>query len=130
MARKLLALVPLFALAAVACSNEGADDADENLGVDEGMVLDRAAARGVKTVHFPMANGAPDEICVVPNHLASADYDKDDAEMEKELCAYSFYGNAAREADVQKIDVAICPKLSSTNPGTDIHELLPGKNKA
>ena len=130
MAKKLFALLPLFALAAVACAADSGDDADDSTGTDEGAVMDRGVARGAKTVHFPMANGAPDEICVLPNHLSSADYDKDDLASEKELCAYSFYGQAAREADVQKIDVAICPKLSSTNPGTDVHELLPGKTKA
>ncbi|MFO0736909.1 MAG: hypothetical protein U0270_13570 [Labilithrix sp.] len=130
MARKLLALLPVFALAAVACVGEQGDDADENVGVDEGAVMDRGTPRGAKTVHFPMTNGAPDEICVLPNHLSMADYDKDDLESEQELCSYSFHGAAPREADVQKTDVAICPKLSSTNPGTDIHELLPGKSKA
>lgn len=130
MAKKLLALLPLFALAAVACTAEQGEDGDENVASDDAAVMDRGAARGSKTVHFPMANGAPDEVCILPNHLSMADYDKDDTDSEKELCSYSFYGGAPREADVTKEDVAICPKLSSTNPGTDIHELLPGKNKA
>lgn len=126
--RSLLLTVPaLFSFAVVACA---ADSGEDNVGDDEAAVMDSAAARGVKTVHFEMANGAPDEECVIPNHLSMADYDKDDADSEKDLCSYSFYGTPAREADVQKVDVAICPKLSSTNPGTDVHELLPGKNQA
>lgn len=129
MGRKILALLPLFALAAVACAQDVDDEDGEEVGVDEGMVMDRGAARGEKTVHFPMPNGAPDEICVLPKHLATADYDKGDLETEQELCSYSFYGAAPREAG-PKTDVAICPKLSSTNPGTDVHALLPGKNKA
>lgn len=82
MARKLLSVAPLLlAFAAVACATESGDEADD-VGTDENMVLDRGVARGLKTVHYPMANGAPDEVCVLPNHLAMADYDKDDAEAE------------------------------------------------
>lgn len=128
MARKLHSIAPLFlAFAAVACATESADDGE--VATDEGMVLDRGVERGLKTVHWTMANGAPDEVCVLPKHLAMSDYDKDDDKSEQELCGYSFYGGAAREADVTKIDVALCPKLSSTNPGTDVHELLPGKTR-
>ena len=129
MARRslLLAVPALFSFAIVACAADQGDD----VGSDEAAIMDATATRGLKTVHFPSATtGAPDEECVIPNHLAMADYDKDDADSEKDLCAYSFYGTAPREADVTKIDVAICPKLSSTNPGTDVHELLPGKNQA
>lgn len=131
MAKKLLVLAaPLLALAAATVACDVEHDSDDDVGTGEDMVMDRGAARGSKTVHFPMAGGAPDEVCILPNHLSMADYDKDDLESETELCSYSFYGAAPREADVQKTDVAICPKLSSTNPGTDIHELLPGKTKA
>ena len=129
MARKLLSIAPLFlAFAAVACATESGGE-DDDLATDENMVLDRSVERGVKTIHWTMANGGADEVCVLPKHLPMADYDKDDDESEQELCGYSFYGGAAREADAKKIDVAICPKLSSTNPGTDVHELLPGKTR-
>lgn len=130
MVRSLKCILPLFlAFTAVACATESGSETGDDTATDDNDVYDRGVERGLKTVHWTMANGGPDEVCVLPKHLSMSDYDKDDAETEAELCGYSFYGNAAREADVQKIDVALCPKLSSTNPGTDVHELLPGKTR-
>jgi hypothetical protein len=126
---KLLPLLSLLALGAAACaasSDEGGDD----VGSDESMVMDRGVDRGRASIHFasPTA-GAPDEVCVLPKHLSMSDYKKDDDKTEAELCSYVFYGGGPREADAPKQEVAICPKLSSTNPGTDIHELLPGRSR-
>lgn len=128
--KRSLLLLPLFALAAVACATGGGDDDDGAVTGDDQNVLDRARERGIQTIHFAApAAGAPDEQCVIPKHAAGFDYDKDDAEDEKELCSYSFYGTGPKEAGAAKKDVAICPKLSSTNPGVDVHELLPGKSR-
>jgi len=115
--------LPLFA----ACAGEAADD---DVASDDQAVLDRGRARGRATVHFasPTA-GAPDEICVLPQHIPGGDYGKDDDETEAELCSYVFYGDGPREAGAARKDVALCPKLSSTNPGTDVHELLPGTSR-
>ena len=129
MARRTIAVPALLSLAvfALACSAPTDDDEVAN---DEAAVLDSSAARGVKTIHFPATTaGSPDEVCVLPKHLTGGDYKKDDAKSETELCSYSFFGVHAREADAPFEEVAICPKLSSTNPGTDVHELLPGKSR-
>jgi len=75
------------------------------------------------TTKFQVA-GRPDEICVVPNHLAGVDYEKDDADDEAKLCAYNFYAASPGKP------VAICPKLESTNPGVDVHALKPGLDQA
>lgn len=116
--------ISVVTAACAAPSDEG------EVGSDEAPVLDRGADRGLKTVHFPApTEGAPDEVCVVPKHLAGADYKKADTKSEEELCSYSFFGSKPREEGAPVKDVAICPKLSSTNPGTDVHELLPGRTR-
>jgi hypothetical protein len=126
MGRRVFSLIPLLALACFACSDATEEDADN----DESAILDRSAARGRGTISFaPTAAGAPDEVCVLPKHLSMADYKGGDEKMENELCSYVFYGTGPRDTAAPKKDVAICPKLSSTNPGTDVHELLPGKTR-
>jgi len=128
MKRSLLSILPLFAFAAVACASSSEDGTD--VAGDAPEVLDRGTARGIQTLHFASTTaGAPDETCVLPKHAAGFDYDKDDADDEKALCSYNFYGSGPKEAGAAKEDVAICPKLSSTNPGVDVHELLPGKSR-
>lgn len=121
-------LLSISSLSLVACSGTAEDDAD--VGDDEAAVLARDAARGRSSIHFPSpTTGAPDELCVLPKHLPGGDYKKDDDKSETELCSYSYYGTRPREANAPMVEVAICPKLSSTNPGTDVQELLPGKTR-
>ncbi len=123
-------LVPSVLVSLVACTASSDDGAEEDVGSGEDMIMDRGVARGKATIHFAATTpSAPDEICVLPSHLSSADYKSGDEKSEKELCSYSFYGAGPREADAPKQDVAICPKLSSTNPGTDVLELLPNKTR-
>jgi hypothetical protein len=121
-------ILPLLAIATglAAC----ADDDGANLGNEEPEVLDRGRPRGRATIHFasPTA-GAPDEICVLPQHIPGGDYKKGDDETETELCSYVFYGSGPRETGVARKDVALCPKLSSTNPGTDVYDLLPNTSR-
>lgn len=109
-------------LSLVACGASGG--AGEEIASDEGQLVDPSAPRGRSTIQFPVAAGRPNEICVLPNHLAGGDYDKGDEEDETELCSYNFHGTAPGRS------VATCPKLVSTNPGVDVQELLPGKTKA
>lgn len=120
-------VLPLLFGTLAACA---ATEADDEVESDQAAVLDPGKARGRGSIHFasPTA-GAPDELCVLPAHPANFDYDKDDEETEAELCSYVFYGSGPREANAPRKDVAICPKLSSTNPGTDIHELLPNSTR-
>jgi hypothetical protein len=116
----LLLTTACLAATVVAC---GAAPEDDEVGSDEGQLVDPATPRGRATAQYPVA-GRPNEICVAPQHLAGADYDKDDAEDEDELCTYNFHGSSPGKS------VATCPKVVSTNPGVDVHELLPGKTKA
>lgn len=126
----LFSTLALFALASTVACAASTDGEEDNTGADESMVLDRSSQRGVSTISFasPTA-GTPDEICVMPKHLSMADYKGGDEKSEKELCSYVFYGSGPRQADAPKTEVAICPKLSSTNPGTDVMELLPNKTR-
>lgn len=113
--RFVLSLLPLVLPIAVASTTGCATDGDETGGTDatESAVLDRSVARGADTKKFPIA-GRADEICVIPQHLAGADYDKDDAADEAELCSYNFHSASPG------VDVDISPKTVSTNPGTDV----------
>lgn len=130
MARKslfVLGSLLTLSLSLVACA---AENGEEDAESDEAPVISRDAARGRSAIHFasPTA-GAPEELCVLPKHLPGADYKKDDDKSETELCSYSFFGARPREANAPFKEVAICPKLSSTNPGTDVQDLLPGKSR-
>ncbi len=102
-----------------------ASDSEDDVGEDEAAVLDRGEPRGRAQIHFPSPTaGAPDELCVLPKHVPGGSYDADDEETEQELCSYSFYGTRPREASAPMREVAICPKLTSTNPGVDVEDLL------
>jgi len=69
--------------------------------------------RGEKLVEIPVPGRRP-EICVIPKHFAGANYSKKDLEAERALCQANEYENAA-----------VCPKLTSTNPGV-YFVLVPG----
>jgi hypothetical protein len=129
MVRRSLAVPALCSIVAFALACTAPADEDD-VGNDEAAVLDSGAARGAKTIHFAATTtGSPDEICVLPKHLTGADYKSGDTKSEGELCSYSFFGVHPREADAPFKEVAICPKLSSTNPGTDVQELVAGKSR-
>ena len=76
--------------------------------------LNPERARGEKIDQFPVPGRAP-EICVIPKRWADAIYSARDAKQETFLCSLDFSKNAA-----------LCPKLNSTNPGLDIHEVPAG----
>lgn len=59
------------------------------------------------------------EVCVVANHIMPKAYTDKDAADEAELCSYDFYTN-----------MALCPKMSSTNPGVLITKIIEGKTRA
>jgi hypothetical protein len=119
--------ISLLSMVLVACASGTSDD----VGDADQMVMARDAQRGRQTIHFSVNTaGAPDEVCVLPNHIVGADYSDGDSKSETTLCSYAFYSNTGpREQGVPKTDVAICPKIESTNPGTDVQDLLPGKTR-
>jgi hypothetical protein len=92
--------------------------------------LDRSAARGVQTITYPVPNGGPNEICVIPKHLPSANYRGKDGEKdvadEKRLASYDFYkmGNTPDNGAV-----AICPKSKSTSAAVELIEIPKGSTK-
>lgn len=58
------------------------------------------------------------EMCVRANKILPSAYKDKDLKQEQELCNYDFYKN-----------VALCPKLNSTNPGVLITEIIEGKTR-
>ncbi len=59
------------------------------------------------------------EICVKANRLMPKAYNENDNKDEADLCGYNFYTN-----------MALCPKMSSTNPGILITKIIEGKTRA
>ena len=85
-------------------------------------ILDVSQPRGEKIVLFNTPQ-RKQEICVIPQHSQLGSYTEDDLETEKELCSYDFYGLTQGE-DVQ--NMAICPKINSTNPGVLVMDIPEG----
>src|ERR1700737_3955079 len=88
------------------------------------LPLDREAPRGVQTIRYSVPNGRPDEISVLPRHLAFAKYQgedgAEDAAEEKKLGRYDFYktGNTPDDGAV-----ALCPKNKSTSAAVELFEI-------
>lgn len=80
--------------------------------------LDTSAVRGESKVEIPVA-GKRSEVCILPKHHELGSYTEGDSKSEKALCSVNEYTNAA-----------ICPKLSSTNPGLEVHLIPEGKTIA
>jgi hypothetical protein len=88
--------------------------------------LNRSAPRGVEIVKFAVPGGHPDEICVIPQHLAFAKYRDSDSAAEKELARFDFYkpGNTPDNGAV-----AVCPKAKSTSAAVELFEIPSGSTK-
>lgn len=81
-----------------------------------GFALDVNQLVGAKTaIKSPSGK---DELCVSANRLMPNAYNANDTKNEAELCGYDFYTN-----------VALCPKMSSTNPGVLITQIMAGKTR-
>ena len=91
--------------------------------------LQRDAERGANTVRFQVRDGRPDEICVVPKHLAFADYrgkeGAQDIADEKQLASYNFNKAGPAESGV----IAIVPKRTSTSAAVDIYQIPAGTTR-
>ena len=70
-----------------------------------GATLTPSVQRGEQTIAI---QGRSPMICVIPTHLFDAKYSKGDLEMEQALCSLQ-----------EDVNMAICPKLASTNPGIE-----------
>ncbi len=78
--------------------------------------------RGDKNIYFKSPRGQQ-EVCVIPKHYPNASYKKSDLDTEQKLCSYSFYNVTDAEAQKGFQSAAICPKLNSTNPGTEFRKI-------
>ena len=78
--------------------------------------------RGDKNIYFKSPRNIQ-EVCVIPKHYPNASYKTSDLETEQKLCSYSFYPVTDAEAQLGFQSAAICPKLNSTNPGTEFHKI-------
>lgn len=91
--------------------------------------LHREAERGAETELFRVPGGRPDELCVIPKHLAFARYrGKDgakDIDDERKLASYDFYKAGRAASGV----VAICPKRTSTSAAVDVYEIPAGTTR-
>lgn len=70
-----------------------------------GFALNLSDLKGDTKKYYQSPQGIR-ELCVVPRKLAGGLYSDSDLKKESELCDYDFY-----------LNVGICPKLNSTNPG-------------
>ncbi len=81
--------------------------------------FDASTSRGTVMRQFSTPNNKQ-EICVIPQHSALGLYSKKDFDDEKELCSFDFHG-LTEDREVKQM--ALCPKLNSTNPGVLIMEI-------
>jgi hypothetical protein len=94
------------------------------------LPLDREAPRGIQTIRYSVPNGRPDEISVLPRHLAFAKYQgedgAEDTAEEKKLGRYDFYkpGNTHDDGAV-----ALLPKDKSTSAAVELFEIPKGSSK-
>lgn len=75
--------------------------------------VDLSVPRGSETVKLRTPENL-EEICIVPQHAAFGSYSKSDVKNEKKLCSFDFHGLGDEKSKEQ---MALCPKLNSTNPG-------------
>ena len=93
-----------------------------------GGSFDPGASRGMSTVKFAVPGKSTREICIVPKHLAFADYRKSDAKREQDLCKYNFYEPSGTTDSSGA--VVVCPKTSSTSAGVLLYSIPEGQTKS
>jgi hypothetical protein len=95
-----------------------------SVGAEAAGGFDLSVPRGLETLTSTSPSGAK-EICVVPKHLAGADYrgkeGAKDRESERELCSHNLYLPGPTTADR---GVAACPKVSSTSAAIEFQEIV------
>jgi hypothetical protein len=101
-----------------------------SMGAQAAGGFDLSVPRGLETLSFTSPSGAK-EICVVPKHLAGADYNgkegEKDRQSERELCSYNLYLPGPTTTDH---GVAACPKVSSTSAAIEFQEIVEPGSKS
>lgn len=124
----LLGLSLALSLSAVACAantDEDAADGDvseEALASGTGFDVNAAKAQGRK-----VTDHGKGDTCVALKPLPGATYKEEDLKKEDKLCNADFYIDQ-KQGDEKP--VVLCPKLNSTNPGTNVYELADGQSKS
>ena len=93
-----------------------------------GGSFDPNAPRGLSMAKFAIPGKSAQEICIVPKHLAFADYRKSDEKKEQELCKYNFYESSGTTDSSGA--VVVCPKTSSTSAGVLLYSIPDGQTKS
>ena len=94
--------------------------------------LDLNKLPGKQQLRFASPSGKS-EACIRSNTFPGAKlqgdgYEDDDAKKEAKLCLYDFYKQTTTDPKIA--NVAVCPKVFSTNPGLEFHEMPDGTQKA
>ena len=85
-----------------------------------GGSFDPNLPRGISMSKFSVPGQSIQETCIVPKHIAFAEYRKADENREHELCKYNFYESSG--ATNSSGAVVVCPKTSSTSAGVLLYE--------
>ena len=120
--RSLLSVLTVLPFIACAASEDG--DAESSEAAASLGVFDADLAKSLSRAVVASGKG---DFCVALKRLPGAAYRDEDTSKEDKLCGADFY-IPANEGD--KKAVALCPKVVSTNPGTDIYEIPEGQTKA
>lgn len=79
-------------------------------------VSDLSAGVQGQNVSFKLPNGV-NEQCVALTSMPDGVYSAEDRQIEQDYCSIDFYQNT----------IALCPKLSSTSPGTLVYSITQGQ---
>lgn len=115
----------LLAPMAVGCAS-AEDDADSSDSAASLGVYNAGLAKSQARVTTELGKG---DFCTALKRLPGATYRADDEKKENKLCSADFYLQADDAASKHDA-VALCPKIVSTNPGTDVYEIPEGQTKA
>jgi hypothetical protein len=116
----LAALLPIIGCAVA--SEDGDGESSEDAITQATFDIDLAKNHSRKVVEHGKG-----DFCAALKRLPGGAYDDDDTKKEDKLCAADFYADADQGEEKA---VALCPKLNSTNPGTNIYELPEGQTKS
>jgi hypothetical protein len=114
-----------FAIACAASSDDGEGGAEAISSGTAPAVFDADTA---KTQARSVVTHSKGDFCVAVKRLPDAAYREDDTKKEDALCNADFFAETSSAPDQHA--VALCPKIVSTNPGTNVFEIPEGQTKA